>query len=305
MGNLLKKVIKKPYLVLPYLWQKCSKLIKSDELYLKVYYRLCIGKKLDLKHPRTFTAKLQWLKLHNTSDLCTRLVDKYEVREYIKERIGEEYLIPLLGVWDHFDDIDFAQLPEQFVLKTNHGSGGVIICKDKSRLNKVAARAILETSLKENYFWDGREYPYKNVTPRIIAESFMRDETGNAPSDYKFFCFNGEPKVLFLASERYNAQGLPPRFDYYDMQLNHLPVKSKGHDNTEKALLPFPEFDEMKRIATVLSEGFAHVRVDLYLVNGRIYFGEMTFHHDGGLVPFIPEEWDLIFGEMIKLPCDE
>lgn len=305
MSNLLKKSFEKPYLILPYLWQRCSKHIKSDHLYLKVYYRMCLGRRLDLKHPKTYTAKLQWLKLHNTSDLCTQLVDKYGVREFIKKKIGEEYLIPLLGVWNHFDNIDFEELPEQFVLKTNHGSGGVIICKDKSKLDKEEARAILENSLKENYFWDGREYPYKNVPPKIIAEKFMKDETGNAPVDYKFFCFDGEPKVLFYASERYNAEGLPPKFDYYDMKLNHLPVRSKGHDNAEKKLEMFPEFNEMKRIAAVLSEGFPHVRVDLYLVDGKIYFGEMTFHHDGGLVPFVPEEWDLKFGEMIKLPCDE
>lgn len=304
MSNLLKKSVKKPYLILPFVWQKCSRLIKSDEFYLKVYYRLVFGKKLNLKHPNTFTEKLQWLKLHNTSALCTQLVDKYGVRTFIKEKIGEEYLIPLLGVWKTFDEIDFDSLPEQFVLKTNHGSGGVIICKGKSKLDIQGARKVLEESLKENYFWDGREYPYKNVDPKIIAEKFMKDEQGNAPVDYKFFCFGGAPRVLFYASERFNKQGLPPKFDYYDMDLNHLPVRSKGHDNATKRLEMFPEFDEMKRIASVLSQGFAHVRVDLYLVDGRIYFGEMTFHHDGGLVPFVPEEWDRKLGDMIHLPID-
>lgn len=303
--NQLVKGIKKPYLILPHFWGKMSKLIKSDELYLKVYYKLVVGKKLDLKHPKTFTAKLQWLKLHNTSALCTQLVDKYGVREFIRERIGEEYLIPLLGVWEHFDEIDFNKLPDEFVLKTNHGSGGVVLCRNKSDLNKAEARKILENSLKENYFWAGREYPYKNVPPKIIAEKFMLDENGQSPVDYKFFCFDGEPKVLFYASERFNKQGLPPKFDYYDMELNHLPVRSKGHGNAEKKLEMFPEFGQMKEIAHKLSQGFAHVRVDLYLVKGQIYFGEMTFHHDGGLVPFVPEEWDLKFGEMIKLPTDE
>ena len=305
MSHLLRKSLKKPYLILPYCWQRCSKFIKSDKLYLKVYYRLAIGKKLDLDHPKTFTAKLQWLKLHNISALCTQLVDKYGVREFIKEKLGEDYLIPLLGVWEHFDDIDFDTLPNQFVMKTNHGSGGVIICKDKANLNKETAKRILESSLKVNYFWAGREYPYKNVPPRIIAEKFMKDDAGNPPVDYKFFCFNGEPKVLFYASERFNSHGLPPNFDYYDMELNHLPVCSKGHKNAEKKLEMFPEFGQMKEIARKLSQGFAHLRVDLYLVKGQIYFGEITFHHDGGLVPFVPEEWDLKFGEMIKLPTDE
>lgn len=305
MNQLIKKSVKKPYLILPYCWQKCSKLIGSDELYLKVYYRLAIGKKLDLEHPKTFTAKLQWLKLHNTSELCTQLVDKYRVREFIKEKLGEEYLIPQLGVWKHFDEIDFDSLPEQFVLKTNHGSGGVVICRDKGKLDKAAARRRLECSLKKNYFWVGREYPYKNVPPRIIAEKFMQDEAGNPPVDYKFFCFNGEPKVLFYASERFNKEGLAPKFDYYDMELNHLPVRSKGHQNAEKLLEMFPQFEQMKEIARQLSQGFPHVRVDLYLIDGKIYFGEMTFHHDGGLVQFDPEEWDEKFGEMINLPIDE
>lgn len=305
MSNLLIKTLKKPYLVLPYLWQKCSKYIKSDELYLRVYYWLCMGKKLDLNNPRLFTEKLQWLKLHNTSELCTQLVDKYRVRDFIKERIGEEYLIPLLGVWEHFDEIDFDVLPEEFVLKTNHGSGGVLTCQDKSRLDLDDARHQIENSLKTNYFWASREYPYRNVPPRIIAEQFMKGEDGKAPVDYKFFCFNGEPKVLFYASERYNDDNLPPKFDYYDMELNHLPVRSKGHENSDKVLTMFPEFEKMKMVAKELSQGFPHVRVDLYLVKGRIYFGEMTFHHDGGLVPFEPKEWDMKFGDMIKLPIDE
>ncbi len=305
MSHLLLKSLKKPYLILPYFWQRCSKHIKSDKFYLKVYYRLCIGKRLNLNHPKTFTEKLQWLKLHNTSELCTQLVDKYSVRDFIKDKIGEKYLIPLLGVWEHFDEIDFDSLPNEFVLKTNHGSGGVITCKDKSKLNKEAVKKQLEESLRKNYFWASREYPYKNVHPKIIAEKFMKGEDGNAPVDYKFFCFSGEPKVLFFASERDNRQNLPPKFDYYDMELNHLPVRSKGHENAQVKLSMFPELEEMKRVARILSEGFPHVRVDLYLVKGQIYFGEMTFHHDGGLVPFIPEEWDEKFGNMIKLPIDE
>ncbi|MBQ7663640.1 MAG: glycosyl transferase [Bacteroidaceae bacterium] len=300
--NKFVKGLKKPYLILPHFWMACSRFINSDEMYLKVLYRLCHGKKLNLGHPVTYTEKLQWLKLHNTSELCTQLVDKYGVREYIKEKIGEKYLIPLLGVWEHFDDIDFDKLPDRFVLKTNHGSGGVIICKDKSVLNKESAKRTLEKSLKKNYFWVGREYPYRNVPPRIIAEKFMEDDEGNPPVDYKFFCFDGEPQVLFYASERFNSQGLPPKFDYYDIALNHLPVRSKGHENAVQKLQMFPQFEEMKQLARILSEGFPHVRVDLYLVDGKIYFGEMTFHHDGGLVPFIPEDWDKKFGDMIKLP---
>ena len=305
MSEIIKKVVEKPYLILPVCWRKCSKLIWSDKLYLKVYYRLCFGKKLDFQNPKTFTEKIQWLKLYNTSPLCTQLVDKYAVREYVKEKIGEEHLVPLLGVWDRFDDIDFGLLPERFVLKTTHDSGGVVICRNKSELDVKNARKVLTKSLSRNYFWNGREYPYKNVKPRIIAEQFMEGEDRGYLVDYKFFCFDGEPKVLFFASNRYNADHTPPRFDYYDMEMNHLPVRSKGHENAETKLKMFPEFEQMKKLARVLSEGFPHVRVDLFMSKGRIYFGEMTFHHDGGLVPFIPEEWDLKFGEMIKLPIDE
>lgn len=302
MTKRIQKALKKPYLVLPVLWQKCSKFVRSDELYLKILYRLYHGKRLDLKHPVTFTEKLQWLKLYNTSPLCTQLVDKYAVREFVKNRIGEDHLVPLIGVWDKFEDIDFSSLPSQFVLKTTHDSGGVVICRDKARIDYNHARQVLTSSLSRNYFWKGREYPYKNVPPRIIAEQFMVGEDRGYLVDYKFFCFDGEPKVLFFASNRYNADNTPPRFDYYDMQMNHLPVRSKGHDNADNKLEMFPAFIEMQKLAAVLSEGFPHVRVDLFMSNGHIYFGEMTFHHDGGLVPFIPEEWDKKFGDLINLP---
>ena len=305
MLQFIKKATEKPYLILPICWQKCSKLIFSDKLYLGVYYRLCLGKKLDLKHPKAFTEKIQWLKLHNTTPLCSMLVDKYAVREYVKDRIGEEYLVPLLGVWNRVEDIDYSSLPLRFVLKTTHDSGGVVICRDKNRLDIKQANRILKKSLSRNYFWKGREYPYKNVKPRIIAEQFMEGEDRGYLVDFKFFCFDGEPRVLFYASNRYNEQHTPPRFDYYDMELNHLPVKSKGHENSENELELFPEFEQMKEIARKLSDGFPHVRVDLFISKGRIFFGEMTFHHDGGLVPFIPDEWDLEFGKMIKLPINE
>ena len=304
MFVMVKKAIKKPYLILPVILQKCSKIVKSDELYLKVYYFLCMGRKLDLKNPKTFTEKIQWMKLYNKSSLCTKLVDKYAVRDYVKECIGENHLVPLLGVWSAFDEINFEKLPNKFVLKTTHDSGGVFICRDKRKLDIKMAQKIIEGSLSRNYFWKGREYPYKNVKPRIIAEKFMEGSDRGYLVDYKFFCFNGKPKVLFFVSDRYNANNTPPKFDYYDMNLQHLPVRSKGHDNATTPLSHFSEFSEMKRLAGILSEGFPHVRVDLFLSQGKIYFGEMTFHHDGGLVPFIPNEWDRKFGDLLVLPSN-
>lgn len=296
----IKKGIKKPSLLVFHSCVRLSKLIPSDQLYLKILYRASVGKKLDFAHPVTFTQKIQWLKLHNTSDLCTLLVDKYNVREWIKSKIGEEYLIPCYGIWNHFDNIDFTQIPNQFVLKTTHDSGSVVICKNKENFDYKSAKKKLEKSLKRNYFWKGREYPYKNVPPRIIAEKYMENEDGTDIVDYKFFCFNGEPKVMFYASERFNAQNEPPKFDYYDMNLNHMPIQSCGHDNLN-TLSYFPEFEIMKQLAAELSKGFPHIRVDFYLIDGKIFFGEMTFHHDGGFVSFIPEEWDKTFGDMIDL----
>lgn len=300
----LIKAIERPQRVLVRIWVLMSKLIKSDKLYLSVYYYLATSRRMDFENPQTFTQKMQWLKLYNNSTLCTKLVDKYSVRSFIKEKIGEKYLFPLLGVWNSFDEIDFNALPTKFVLKTTHDSGGIVICKDKSKFNYNQAKRKISKSLKTNYFWHSREFPYKNVVPRVIAEKYMSYNDGSDLVDYKFFCFDGEPKILFFASERFSKKGIPPKFDYYDMDLNHLPIRSKGHENSSRVLKDIPGFEEMKEIARTLSKGFPFVRVDLYNIDGRIYFGEMTFHHDGGTVLFVPEEWDLKFGKMINLPID-
>jgi len=293
--------IKNPNLVLRKIWISSSKLIDSDKIYLKVLYYLSIGKTIDFNNPKTFTQKIQWLKLYNNSPICTKMVDKYEVREIIKEKIGEEYLIPLYGVWEDFNEINFETLPNEFVLKTTHDSGSIVICKDKSKLDFNAARKILNSSLKKNYFWKTREYPYRDVKPRIIAEKLMSNEDGSDLSDYKFLCFNGKPEVLFFASQRFNNRNEPAKFDFYDMELNHLPFRSKGHKNSEQILKNINSFSKMKYLSEKLSNGFPHLRVDLYLINGRIYFGELTFHHDSGIVPFIPKEWDERLGNMIRL----
>lgn len=219
-----------------------------------------------------------------------------------KNQSGGGYLIPLLGVWDSFDEIDFSKLPKEFVLKTTHDSGGIVLCRDKEHFDKDSARKKLESSLKRNYFWAGREYPYKNVQPRIIAEKLMVDESGTDLKDYKFFCFDGKPQLLFVASERFTTGGAC--FNYYDMDFNLLPFKSKGHRVRDKKPV-IPNFEEMKTLAEKLCEQEscpALLRVDLYNINGKIYFGEFTFHHDGGFVPFEPDEWDYKLGEMIHLP---
>lgn len=271
----------------------------NSSFYLKVLFFLRNKRKLNLKNPQTFNEKINWLKLHvNITPQCTMMVDKYGVRDFIKEKIGEEYLIPLLGVWNTFDEIDFEKLPNEFVLKTTHDSGGIVICKDKKKLNIPEAREKLTKHLRYNYYWRGREIPYRDVKPRIIAEKLMVDESGTQLKDYKIFCFDGKPTMLFLASDRFSKGGV--KFTYYDMDLNLLPVKSEGH---ERDLTPpvVPNWEEMKHLAGILSAGFPHLRVDFYNINGKIYFGELTFHHDSGIVPFEPEEWEYKLGDMIKL----
>lgn len=270
-----------------------------DPLYLKIQYRLAMHKKLDLEHPVTYNDKIQWLKLHDRKPEYTTMVDKYAVRKFIADTIGDEYSIPLVGgPWYRFEDIDFDSLPDQFVLKCNHDSGGLVICKDKSSLDINAARKKINKSIKRNFYWANREWPYKDVKPCIIAEQYMVDDSGYELRDYKFFCFDGEPKAMFIATDRSSHSST--KFDFFDMDFNHLPF-TNGHPCADKTPEKPKGFDEMVRLAKVLSQGIKQVRVDFYEINGRVYFGEMTFSHWSGMVPFKPEEWDYKFGEWINL----
>lgn len=269
----------------------------DDEAYLKRKYKACMGKEIHLDSPQTFNEKLQWLKLHDRKPEYTTMVDKYAVKMYVADIIGEKYIIPTLGVWNHFDEIDFDKLPNQFVLKCTHDSGGIVICKDKNKLDLKSAKKKIEKSLKQNYYWSGREWPYKDVKPRIIAEEYMIDESGYELKDYKFFCFNGEPKMMFIATDR----GSDTKFDFYDMEFNHLPFNN-GHPNANKQIKKPKNYSTMLALSAKLSFGIPHVRVDFYNINGKIYFGELTFFHWSGLVPFEPEEWDYKLGSWLKLP---
>lgn len=271
-----------------------------DKQYLKLAYWARMGKKLNLKNPKSFTEKLQWLKLNDRRPIYTVMVDKYEVKKYVADIIGEEYIIPTLGVWDKFEDIDFDKLPNQFVLKCTHDSGGLVICKDKSKLDLQSARKKINKSLKNNYYFYNREWPYKNVKPRIIAEQYMVDESGYELKDYKFFCFNGVPKALFVATDRANPNE-ETKFDFFDVDFNHLPF-TNGHPNSTHKISKPHCFSDMKSLAASLSKGIPQIRVDLYNINGKIYFGELTLFHWSGMVPFVPEEWDYKFGEWITLP---
>lgn len=270
-----------------------------DKLYLRLMFRLKMGYKLDLKHPKTYSEKLMWLKLNDHKPEYTTLVDKYAVKKHVAEIIGEQYVIPTLGVWDKPEDIEWDSLPEQFVLKTTHGGGntGVVICKDKATFDKEKAVAKLRESLKQDIYRTLREWPYKNVPRRILAEKFIEAENNDLP-DYKFFCFDGEVKALFIGTERGTGN---VKFDYFDADFNHLDLV-QTHPMSGKQIEKPACFEEMKEVASKLSKGIPHVRIDLYEVKGKIYFGEYTFYHHGGCVPFHPLKWDDIFGSWIQLP---
>lgn len=227
------------------------------------------------------------------------LVDKYEVRKFIEKTIGKEYLIPIIGVWDNIDDIDFHKLPNQFVLKCTHDSGGLVICLDKDSLNIEKTKKELIKSLNNNYYWGQREWIYKNIKPRIIAERYMVDESKKELKDYKFFCFDGEVKAMFVATDR----GIDTRFDFFDLKFNHLPF-IQHYPNANKTINKPKGFERMIELSKVLSKGIPHVRVDFYDISGKIYFGEMTFFHFSGWEKFEPSNYDEIFGSWLKVPFD-
>lgn len=272
---------------------------EKDEKYLSILYKYKFSKKLNLENPQTYNEKLQWMKVHYYNPLYTKLADKFAVREYIADKIGEEYLIPLIGVYKSFDEIDFSALPNQFVMKCTHDSGGLVICPDKSKLNLKKAKAKIERCLKRNYYTNSREWVYRDIEPQIIIEKYMVDESGYELKDYKFFCFDGKVKAMFMATDR--GSDAETKFDFFDRDFNHLNF-TNGHPNSDKELKKPDKFNEMIELAEKISEGFPHERVDLYNINGKLYFGEITFFHWSGLKPFKPEKWDKIFGDWFKLP---
>lgn len=269
----------------------------SDEQFLKKEYFLQMGKPLNLNDPKTFNEKLQWLKIHNRKPEYTTMVDKYAVKQYVADRIGEQYIIPTLGVWEHFDDIDFDNLPKQFVLKCTHDSGGIVICRDKSKLDKKTAKKKLEYYLKRKYYYIHREWPYKNVKPRIIAEKYMTNGDGEDLNDYKLMCFNGKVKTTFVCSDRFSKDGL--KVTFYDTDWRRMPFER--HYPASKTEIDKPQtYEEMVILAEKLSFGIPFVRVDFYEINGNIYFGELTFFPGSGYEEFTPEEWDKTLGNWIK-----
>lgn len=270
-----------------------------DKIYIKLLYYIQFGKKIDLKAPKTYNEKLQWLKLYDRNPLYVKLVDKYEVKNYIKKSLGNEYVVPTIGVYKKFEEIDFSKLPQKFVIKCTHDSGGIVICKDKDTLDIEEARKKIKKSLNNNYYYHGREWPYKNVEPRIIIEELLEDKKNTDLKDYKFFCFNGKVKMLFIASNRHGKG--ETYFDFFDEKYNHLNF-TNGHENAPVMPKKPKNFELMKELAEKVSKNLNHARIDFYEVNEKIYFGEITFFHWSGLVPYEPEEWDYIIGEWLQIP---
>lgn len=272
-----------------------------DKTYIKLYYRLRVGRPLNTENPTTLNEKLQWLKFNYRFPLQSIVSDKLLVRDYVAEKIGAEYLIPLLGSWENYDDIDFDKLPEQFVLKCNHDSGGLVVCTDKSKLNHKEAKRKLEKSLKSNFFYIGREYQYRNIKPRIICEQFISDN-GKVPMDYKIYCFNGKPDVILVCRDRFSNNSHRASYLYFDQDWEFQPL-NKGDENlVDVDILKPKNLDEMIEIARELSKNFFFARIDLYNIGGQIYFGEITLSPNSGFDPDIKYETDLMFGEKLKIP---
>lgn len=271
-----------------------------DQEYLKRLYKARMGRELNLENPQTYNEKVNWLKLNDRKPIYTTMVDKYEAKEYVSRLIGNEYIIPTLGVWNSFDEINFDCLPSSFVLKCTHDSGGLVICKDKNQFNTRHAKRRIEKALKSNFYYMWREWPYKNVRPRIIAEQYMEDSITHDLRDYKIFTFNGTAKALFIATERQD-QKTDTKFDFFDREFNHLDIRN-GHPNAEIPPQKPVNLELMFELAEELAKGIPTLRVDFYEVDGKVYFGELTFSHWSGMVPFEPDEWDYTFGSWVSLP---
>jgi hypothetical protein len=269
-----------------------------DKIYLKMLYRVMVKQKLDIRNPQTFNEKIQWLKLYDRKPEYTQMVDKFAVREYIANRIGEEYLIPLLGTWDSFNAIDFDELPNQFVLKCTHNSGGVIICKNKDNLNINDVHKKMKLWLKKNYYYTGREFSYKYIKPRIIAEQYMVDESGTDLKDYKIQCFNGEPKIIQVDFDRFTNEH---KRNFYSPEWEYQPFSLLYPTHPEIQIKKPESLILMLFLAEKLSQNIPYLRVDLYSIRQRIYFGELTFYHGSGYEKFDPPEWNRVFGDWLVL----
>lgn len=276
--------------------------LMSDKLYIRLKYRLFMKRKCNLKHPVLFQEKLQWLKINDRKAIYHTMVDKIDAKKFISERIGNEYVIPTIGIWNTIDEIDFNILPNEFILKNSYDSGSYFICTDKKSLDKGEVKKRLMISKDKDYYLYSREWPYKGLEHRIIAEPLLHDDRSPYLRDYKFFTFNGEPKFFYVTSNRGSETGL--KEDFFDIHGNLLDLNQKGYyNNPQTPTLPV-NLEKMVMFAKILAKGTYHLRVDFYEINDRLYVGEMTFFDGGGFCPFVPEKYNIIFGNWIKLPID-
>lgn len=268
-----------------------------DSLWLHMKYKQHLGKRGDFMNPQTFNEKMQWLKLNDRNPEYSLMADKYSVKKRVSELIGEQYVIPLLGVWNRAEEVDISGLPDQFVLKTTHDCGGVIVCRDKSRFDYNKMVNSFSARLSKNYYWNCREWPYKNIQPRIIAEEYMEDKKSKVLPVYKILCFNGQPEIIQTIQ---NDKQPNESIDYFDVNWNLLDLR-QNYPNSEIPLSRPEKLTEMIEIARKLSRGTRFIRIDLYSINGDIYFSEYTFYSDAGFAAFVPERWDKKLGDMIQL----
>lgn len=291
----IKKAFKEPKVALDQFLKKTSP-IYPDKFYIKTLFRLLVGYKLDLNHPKSFNEKLNWLKLYDRNPLYTILADKIEVKKYVAKKVGEQYVVPSYGVWDSPDEVNFNSLPNQFVIKCNHCSGSMVICKDKNSLNEKATREILWKGMKYDYYWICREWVYKDIRHRITADKYLDDGTGNELRDYKFWCFNGVPKYMYCTIKGENVYENFYDMDFVPVDINHgFPRHAPEFEKPNN-------FELMKQLASKLSEGIPFVRIDFFDVKGKVYFGEFTFYDWAGFYPFSNREMDMKLGTLIELP---
>lgn len=279
---------------------KVAALLIPDSLFVRLKFRKAMGRWPDLKNPRTFNEKLNWLKLHDHNPLYTRMVDKYEAKKYVAGIIGEEYIIPTYGVWDKAEDIDFDSLPDKFVMKATHDSGRVIICHDKSKLDEEWARVEMKKSLQRDFYAVTREWPYKNVKPRIIAEKLLESPVDKGLADYKVHNFNGTPQIILVCRDRFESTGLTE--DFYDTEWNRLDIHRPLHPNSKQINIKPAELDKILELSGRLAKNCPFMRTDFYIIDGKVYFGEITLYPASASVPFIPESADLELGKLLKLP---
>lgn len=299
--NRIRKAFNNPRLILCYFTKFKIFRLLSDKTFIELEFYLNIGKKLNIQNPITFNEKLQYLKLYDHNPIYTKMVDKFDAKSFVSEKIGSEYIIPTLFTWDSIEEIDFDLLPNKFVMKCTHDSGGVIICKDKNNLEFNEVKKQLKKFLNRDYFYVHREWPYKNVKHRIIAEVLLENESSSDLADYKLMCFNGKVEYTFVCSNRFSEDGLNVTF--FDRHWNQMPFERHYPKSKEEIKRP-NNYEKMIVLAETLSKDVPFLRVDFYEVGSKIYFGELTFFPGSGYEEFYPEIWDKKLGELIDLPMN-